>query len=95
MPADVMADLEAYVGNPIYSQVLCDARPAAAAPDNALSETHEVVQAATNLLPLVMDLLAKKPGAQAAFAAGVARLGLELDDIEAIAAAEPGLRAVS
>lgn len=28
MPADVLADLEAYCGQPIYSQALCEARPA-------------------------------------------------------------------
>lgn len=88
MPADVMADLEAYCGEPIYSREIAESRPSAPVAGNALTETHEVVQAAAALLPLVSDMIVGKPGARAAYEAAVAKLVEEVDDVEAIASAQ-------
>lgn len=85
MPADVIHDLEAYCGEPVYSRCLFEARPAEPVAGNALVETHEVVTAATALLPLVMEMVAGKPGARAKFQAAVAKLADEVEDVEAIA----------
>ena len=49
MPADVMADLEAYAGEPIYSRALCEARPAAPAPADLLTEACEAAETAVDL----------------------------------------------
>lgn len=87
MPADVMADLESYCGEPIYSRALFEARPGDPMAGDALVETHEAVQAATDLLPLALAMRAGKPGARAAYEAAVAKLVDEVDDLEAIAAA--------
>lgn len=88
MSARVMADLEAYCGEPIYSREIAESRPSAPVAGNALTETHEVVQAAAALLPLAVDMIAGKPGARAAYEAAVAKLVEEVDDVEAIASAD-------
>ncbi|MDO1560400.1 hypothetical protein Q0812_13275 [Brevundimonas sp. 2R-24] len=85
MPADVIADLEGYCGQAIYSATLAEARPSAPIAGDALTETHEVVQAAAALLPLCTDLLAGKPGAVVRFQEAVSKLNAEVDDVEAIA----------
>lgn len=87
MPADVVVDLEAYCGDAIYSRAMCEARPSEPVSGDALAETHDVVCAASALLPAVMDMLAGKPGARARFADAVAKLDAEVDDVEAIASA--------
>lgn len=85
MPADVITDLEAYCGEPVYSREMFEARPAEPIAGNALQETHEVVSAASALLGPVMDMIAGKAGARAAFQAAVAKLADEVEDVEAIA----------
>jgi hypothetical protein len=89
MPADVMADLEAYCGEPIYSREIADARPAGPMGGDVVVETHEVVLAAARLLPLALAVKSGTPGAQAAFDAAVAALSSEVDDVEAIATVVP------
>lgn len=88
MPADVMADLEAYCGEPIYSGAIADCRPHAVLPADALTETHETVQAAAALLPLAVAMQTGCPKAKAAFEDGVARLVAEVTDVKAIADAK-------
>jgi hypothetical protein len=93
MPADVIVDLEAYCGEPLYSREIFESRPSEPVAGNALVETHEVVTAASALLPLVMEMVAGKPGARAAFQAAVTKLSEEVEDVEAIAdAAAPHLK---
>lgn len=98
MTADVIVDLEAYCGEPIYSRAMFETRPAEPVTGDALTETHQVVQAAAALLPLVADMITGKPGARQAYEAAVAKLADEVNDVEAIAASDPSgahLRAVS
>lgn len=85
MPADVVADLEAYCGEAIYSRALFEARPSEPVAGDALGETHDVALAAAALLPLAMDLKAGKAGAMDRYREGVSRLVDEVDDVEAIA----------
>lgn len=89
MPADVMADLEAYCGEPIYSREIAEARPSAPVGGDVVVETHEVVLAAAKLLPLALAVKAGSPGAQAAFDAAVEKLTAEVDDVEAIGKVVP------
>ena len=49
MPADVIADLEAYCGRPIYSQALVEARPGASAGRGLLTEACETTEVAAAL----------------------------------------------
>lgn len=53
MPADVMADLEAYCGQPIYSRALVEARPASATVDSVVEEACDIGEAAVSLQRLV------------------------------------------
>ena len=89
MPADVMADLEAYCGEPIYSRAIADSRPSEPQAGCVLKETHEAVQAAAARLPLALAMKAGKPGARRAFEDAVAKLADEVDDVEALAAVVP------
>jgi hypothetical protein len=84
MPADVIADLEAYCGQAIYSGAIAAERPTAPS-DCALAETHEAVQAAAALLPLAMKLATGCPKAKAAFDDAVAKFMAEARDVQAIA----------
>lgn len=84
MPADVIADLEAYCGDAIYSRALMESRPSQPVRGDVVVETHDVVLAAAKLLPLALAVKAGTPGAQAAFDAAVANLEAEVDDVEAI-----------
>lgn len=85
MPADVMADLEAYCGQPIYSQAVADLRPSTPDVGDALTETHEAVQAAAALLPLVLAMKSGCPKAKHAFEVAVERLVHEATDLQGIA----------
>ncbi len=49
MPADVMADLEAYCGAPIYSRVLVEARPAGPDTRDLAREACDAAEAAGRL----------------------------------------------
>jgi hypothetical protein len=49
MPADVIALLEAYCGQPIYSRALFEAQQALPAPENLFVEACEAAEAATDL----------------------------------------------
>lgn len=53
MPADVIADLEAYCGDPIYSQALLEARPGYVETAGLLSEACETTELAARLQALV------------------------------------------
>lgn len=57
MPADVISDLEQYCGEPIYSQALCEGRPAAPQPANLLSEVCETTEVSANLQRVVREAL--------------------------------------
>ena len=50
MAADVMADLEAYCGEPLYSRALVENRPCMNMSTDLLKEACEVVEAAAELL---------------------------------------------
>lgn len=50
MPADVIADLEAYCGEALYSRALAEARPTRAPATSALAEACDAVEAAARLL---------------------------------------------
>lgn len=50
MPADVIADLEMYCGEPIYSRALVENRPHATLAADVLTEACEVTEAAGALL---------------------------------------------
>lgn len=89
MPADVMADLEAYCGEPIYSSAIADCRPHKPAVADALTETHETVQAAAALLPLAVAMKTGCPKARAAFEVAVDKLVAEVADVQAIANVTP------
>jgi hypothetical protein len=84
MPADVMADLEAYCGEPIYSRAIADLRPSEPIVSDALTETHEAVQAAAALLPLAMAMASGDPRAKTAFDDAVAKLVSEVADVQAL-----------
>jgi hypothetical protein len=49
MPADVMAHLEAYCGEPVYSRALFEARPAASDARDLLVEACEATESVTDL----------------------------------------------
>ena len=86
MPADVMADLEAYCGEPIYSRELVAERPFAPVGGCPVKETHDVVQAAAAMLPLADALKSGRPGALDAFNDGMAALTREARECQAVAA---------
>jgi len=49
MPADVMADLEAYCGKPLYSRALFEARPDVAEALDLVAEACEAAEGVTDL----------------------------------------------
>lgn len=53
MPADVMADLEGYAGEPIYSAAIANERPAAPRPKSALTEGCETAEMASDLQRII------------------------------------------
>lgn len=53
MRADVMADLEAYCGEPVYSRAIAEARPANSAFGALVDEACATVEAAADLQQLV------------------------------------------
>ncbi|MDZ4372607.1 MAG: hypothetical protein U1C74_14450 [Phenylobacterium sp.] len=53
MPADVMVDLEAYCGEPIYSAAIAKARPAAPMPKGLMEEAMETAEAGVDLMRLL------------------------------------------
>lgn len=53
LPIDVVAELEAYCGQPIYSRELVDCRPAAADGASLLKEACKTVEVTTSLLAKV------------------------------------------
>ena len=56
MPADVIADLEAYCGRPIYSQALVEARPGYSENAGLLVEVCETTEQAAELQRLVRQM---------------------------------------
>jgi hypothetical protein len=60
MPADVLADLEAYNGDPVYSRALAEDRPAACHDAGPLTEACEIAEGSAQLQKLVR--LALKDG---------------------------------
>lgn len=57
MPADVMVDLEAYAGEPIYSRAIAGERPAVETPQTLLTEVMEGTEAAAELQALTRRAL--------------------------------------
>jgi hypothetical protein len=53
MPADVIADLEAHCGEPIYSRALVEHRPSAINAAELLTETMETTEVAAALMSYV------------------------------------------
>ena len=53
MPADVIADLEAYCGDPIYSRAMLEHRPAAVHAKALLTETMETAEVSVALMSVV------------------------------------------
>ena len=49
MPADVLADLEGYCGQPVYSRALFEARPSASIATDLLKEGCEAAEAGVDL----------------------------------------------
>lgn len=60
MPADVIADLEAWCGEPIYSRGLVEHRPAQVHAENLLNETMEMTEISARLMGLVREATADK-----------------------------------
>lgn len=58
LPIDVVADLEAYCGRPIYSQALVDARPAVEAAAGIMQEACEATEETGALLRVVRQAVA-------------------------------------
>lgn len=56
MPADVIADLEAYCGKPIYSQILFEARPTKPEVASLIEEACDVGESGMTLQALVRRL---------------------------------------
>lgn len=56
MPADVIADLEAYCGKPIYSQILFEARPSRPDASCLIKEACDVGESGVTLQALVRRL---------------------------------------
>lgn len=57
MPADVMADLEGYAGEPIYSAAIAKERPSAPTPKGLLEEAMETAEAGVDLQRLLRTAL--------------------------------------
>jgi len=60
MPADVMADLEGYAGEPIYSRGLAEHRPWEAQAAELLTEAMETTELSARLMGLVREATADK-----------------------------------
>lgn len=58
MPADVMADLEGYAGEPLYSAAIAKERPSAPMPKGLLEEGMETAEAGVDLMRMVRQALA-------------------------------------
>lgn len=60
MPADVMADLEQYCGEPIYSRALAEGRPSVVQTESLLEEACETTEASASLQKVVRLALKDK-----------------------------------
>lgn len=58
MPADVIADLEGYAGEPLYSGAIAKERPAEPMPKGLLEEGMETAEAGVDLMRMVRQALA-------------------------------------
>ncbi len=83
MPADVMADLEAYCGEPIYSREIASIRPWCPTGECPVKEAHDVVIAAAALGPLAMEVQSGTPGAADRLLAALDLLKKEVGESEA------------
>ena len=86
MPADVMADLEAYCGEPIYSREIASIRPWCPTGECPVKEAHDVVIAAAALGPLAMEVQSGSPGAADRLLAALDLLKKEVGESEATVA---------
>lgn len=86
LPIDVVAELEAYCGRPLYSQALVDARPAAGG-QALVDEACDVAEGASALQRLVRELQAQQrpitPREKTVIDAAVLKLEAELRDVRA------------
>ena len=87
MPADVMADLEAYCGEPIYSRELAAMRPWEPTTGGVLQETHEAMIAGAALLPLAAAVERGEPGAQERYEDALALFIKEVRDVKHVSRA--------
>lgn len=62
LPVDVLADLEAHCGEPIYSRALFEARPGGEAAEELVAEACQTTEVAAALQGLVRSLGAKRLG---------------------------------
>lgn len=86
MPADVMADLEAYCGEPIYSREIASIRPWRPIGEDPVKEAHDVVIAAAALGPLAVSFQRGEPGAAEKLMAAIDDLKRETAESEATVA---------
>jgi hypothetical protein len=96
MPADVIADLEEYCGQNIYSVALAAARPTVTAEHDPLTESFELATAVADLLPIARALTMGVSGSSDAFDDAIARVMKEAHDLECfLTVNRPALRVVS
>lgn len=91
MPIDVIADLEAYCGEPIYSRAVADERPATVAAVGLLNEACEISEESGALLRLCRMVDAggrATPHERRLIEAGATEIEEELRQLRAAASAE-------
>lgn len=79
MPADVMADLEQYCGEPLYSRALAEGRPSVIETESLLDEACETTEVSAKLQNVVR-LALKDKVVSAAERAQIAAALVEFDD---------------
>lgn len=87
MPADVIADLEAYCGQPLYSAALAEARPASVGAKDLMQEGCEAAESASDLQRHIRQALSDgelSPREKGELAKLVAAAKAELADVEAL-----------
>lgn len=90
MPADVIADLEAYCGRPLYSQALIEARPGGTDHANLAIEVCEAAEAAVDLQRVTRRALADGKLTYAERKQVEAALAAVLTELRQVAAAADG-----
>lgn len=85
LPVDVVADLEAYAGEPLYSRALVAARPFAVSSEGAWTEACHTVEDSAQLLTLVRMAVGRgqgfSPRELAAVETAILKIEAELDQL--------------